>query len=366
MKKNNDIKNIGVNLFCSSITIKYLLGALKPLVKNHRMMTASVGIILFSCPWAVQSAWVTEDYNTFNTNNPINFVYEGGLTSQLTGSAYNGVDAWAANSPRTAYMMRVVYDGGAVTWAGNDPVSDITTGECYLSTYSTIFGLNSRETGYQFSDTTFRSDNVTPDTSGFVGNEWIKINRPCAEVRPNAPDFPQLLPLSAFTGYILTGKNIMLFKYQSGTHHVTDVDRVYIVIDGLACPQPRFSTKCGRTRALSSGKQPVIPTPKKSCNIVMPREINYVDLSKSNYLGSKVDENIQVFCTEPSSIKFILPDTVNVGPFKLNVMVDDVKNPTVSVDNQANLKLSTEIISAEGELNPGEYTGSIVVVTSLM
>lgn len=373
MKRNNEIINVGRNLCHQAITTRHLLGTLKSIVKGQKNKMASMAILLCCVIGQAQAEWIKQPIDTKFSHTPLDFVSIGAINSQSTGSYYEGFDP--SKGYVTARMLRVVFEGGSATWSGNNPVNDTTTGECFLSI---LVDINGTEKGrpiinFRQSDGLFPNDAMPNKRHYYIGEQWIKMNRPCAEVRPNAPDFPQLLPVPSFTGYILTGKNIEDFYYprrgsdMSYSYHVVDVDRVYARIWGVACPQPQLiNGKCTLSDFTQSYDQPVAPIPKKSCDIVMPREIKYVDLSKSNYLGARVDEKIQVVCNEPSSIKFMVPDTVTVGPFKLNVTVDEAKNPTVLVAIQADLKLSTEIISVEGELAPGEYTGSIVIVTTVI
>ncbi len=330
----------------------------------------------------LMAKWVAEgSISTGSSLYTIGEAYDGRSSPNCSG--YNH------HCRITVYSKEIYFSGGAIQFDDllqDNYLGNTGGGVCYFNTLSAPWGPSNRFSSLSFSHL-LQNKNGTGATMWVLYSSWTKIDKSCNELTVTSPEVANMiLPVAGYSGYVLMAP---CPKYEAGMGPCNRAENVYGLSIGneqkdaaqllgvfrpnatiIACSSPAYSLSCTRSAYMRGDATSTPNIPTTSCDAIVPLNLNIEEVTSKEYIGKQVEDQIVVICNSDANLKINLSNDglVTVGPFNVSVTVDGGKSTSVSLSNGSkNIPIKAIISSSNSsmEIEPGAYTGNIIVVTSI-
>lgn len=158
--------------------------------------------------------------------------------------------------------------------------------------------------------------------------------------------------------------------YSSGIRINAINFKVYPIYTLIACSSNSISNStCIQAGGVASGTGsdcggPIITT---MCTISGDNTLDFGNISAKASNNITTQSLISVTCTDSASVNLLLVNygIVKLGPMTAQVLVDDKKNTTVSVNIVKNIAVTAELISVPLNIPLESYEGSAIIISTI-
>ncbi|HEM7189353.1 TPA: hypothetical protein U2M19_003981 [Providencia rettgeri] len=331
----------------------------------------------FNASWA---NWAVE--GSISTNSSL---YTIGSTYNANSYGCTGPNNWCST---TVYSREIYFSGGAVAlstkYPNSTPLGTTGGGVCYFTALGGVMGPNPyNQLSGQAGSSLLQNNTASGNTKWALSSSWTKIDKSCNELTNSSKEVANMiLPVPAFSGHVLMapcrGSSASCdgaFNVRYGSiytqQYASEMRAVFRPSAKIvACGAPVYSSSCsaGNPQQGDTYSTPNIPT--TSCDVVVPSNLNIDEVTNKEYIGKQVEDQIVITCNSGANLKISLSNDglVTVGPFNVSVTVDGSKSASVNVSNNSkSIPIKAKISSSNSSMaiEPGTYTGNVVVVTSI-